>query len=172
MKKAILNTIFVVYVVIAIFVTVCLLSYNAFKVTEFGDNSLVLITDNTLEPEYKKGDLVIVNRKSPIITGKKAFFYNTYDRNIEIKLGKIESMEKVTSTETTYTLEGEKQISGKYVLGPAETAEVIPQVGGILAVLESKWGFLFIIVLPSLLAFLYQISNVISEIRGTKEQKN
>ena len=170
MKKTVSNILFIVYVAIAIFVTVCLLSYNDFKVTEFGDYSLVIISDDGLEPNYKKGDLVIVNKKSPIITGRKAFFYNTYDRQIEIKLGTIEAAEKVTATETTYTLEGDRTISGQYILGPSDTAEVIPTVGGILEVLESKWGFLFIIVLPSLLAFIYQISVVVSELRSSNDK--
>ena len=52
MKKIISNILFAIYAVIAVFVTVCLLSYNDFKVTEFGDYSLVIIEDNELSPEY------------------------------------------------------------------------------------------------------------------------
>lgn len=170
MKKIISNGLFIIYVAIAIFVTVCLLSYNEFKVTEFGDYSLVIISDEGLEPDFNKGDLVIVNKKSKIITGRKAFFYNTYDRQIEIKLGTIEAFEIVTNKETTYTLEGERKISSQYVLGPAETAEVIPGVGTVLGILESKWGFLFLIVLPSLLAFIYQISVVIAELKKSNDE--
>ena len=170
MKKIISNGLFIIYVAIAIFVTVCLLSYNEFKVTEFGDYSLVIISDEGLEPDFNKGDLVIVNKKSKIITGRKAFFYNTYDRQIEIKLGTIEAFERVTNKETTYTLEGERKISSQYVLGPAETAEVIPGVGTVLGILESKWGFLFLIVLPSLLAFIYQISVVIAELKKSNDE--
>lgn len=170
MKKIISNGLFIIYVAIAIFVTVCLLSYNEFKVTEFGDYSLVIISDEGLEPDFNKGDLVIVNKKSKIITGRKAFFYNTYDRQIEIKLGTIEAFETVTNKETTYTLEGERKISSQYVLGPAETAEVIPGVGTVLGILESKWGFLFLIVLPSLLAFIYQISVVIAELKKSNDE--
>ena len=48
---------------------------------------------------------------------------------------------------------------------------MISGVGTILGVLESKWGFLFIIVLPALLAFIYQISVVVSDIRGSKDDK-
>ena len=48
MKKILSNILFVIYVVIAVFVTVCLLSYNDFKVTEFGDYSLVIITDDEM----------------------------------------------------------------------------------------------------------------------------
>ena len=169
MKKILSNILFVIYVVIAVFVTVCLLSYNDFKVTEFGDYSLVIITDDEMEPNYKKGDLVIINKQDDIITGRKAFFYNTYDRKIEIKLGTVEAIKNVSNSETTYTLEGGRDISGEYLLGPVDTVEIIPVVGGILNVLESKWGFLFLIVLPSLLAFIYQISVVIAEIKNNDE---
>ena len=37
-------------------------------------------------------------------------------------------------------------------------------------VLESKWGFLFLIVMPSLILFIYQISVVISEIKNKDEE--
>lgn len=170
MKKIISNILFAIYAVIAVFVTVCLLSYNDFKVTEFGDYSLVIIEDNELSPEYEKGDLVIVDKNEKIRIGDKAFFYNTYNRQIEIKLGEVVGTEKVTESETTYTFEGERKISGQYVLGTSNEATVIPKVGTILNILESKWGFLFIIVLPALLAFIYQISVVFSEIRNSKKE--
>ena len=47
----------------------------------------------------------------------------------------------------------------------------IPVVGTVLSVLESKWGFLFLIVLPALLAFFYQITVVVSDIKNSKEDK-
>lgn len=171
MKKWISNVIFVIYIVIAVFVTICLLSYNEFKVTEFGDNSLVLITDSNLEPEFKKGDLAIVNKKDVIVDGEKVFFYNIANREIQIKLGEVVKTQKVTDTETTFTLEGEHKISGEYVLGSAKTASVIPKVGTFLRILESKWGFLFLIVMPALIAFLYQIIVVISQINEQRKSK-
>lgn len=172
MKKIISNILFVIYVVIAVFVTICLLSYNDFKVTEFGDYSLVIIKDKELSPEFEKGDLVIVNKDETIRVGDKVFFYNTYNREIEIKLGEVVGAEKVTESETTYTFEGERKISGQYVLGTSRDTTVIPKVGTILSILESKWGFLFIIVLPALLAFIYQISVVFSEIRNSKKESS
>ena len=54
MKKILSNILFIIYVVVAIFITVCLLSYNDFKVTEFGDTSLVIIPDDELAPEYNR----------------------------------------------------------------------------------------------------------------------
>ena len=171
MKKFILNFLFIAYAVIAVFVTVCLLSFNQFKVTEFGNDSLVIVSDDSIEPDFSEGDLVIVNKKNKIAIGDKVFFYNTYEREIEVCLGTVIGAERITETELTYTLEGNKRISSQYVLGPARTAETIEKVGGILGILESKWGFLFLIVLPSLIAFVYQISVVFTEIRESKNDK-
>lgn len=171
MKKAILNTIFVIYVVIAVFITVCLLSYNQFKVTEFGNYSLVIISDNEMVPDFNKGDLVIVDKSQKVLPGDKAFFYNTYGRQIEVKLGEVVDLEKITETESTYTFEGEHKVSSEYVLGSKNYVSVIPGIGAVLSVLESKWGFLFLIVLPALLAFFYQITVVIADMRNSKNDK-
>lgn len=171
MKKAILNVIFVIYVVIAVFVTVCLLSYNQFKVTEFGDYSLVMVNDDEMAPDFNKGDLVIVDKSQEVLPGDKAFFYDTYNRKIEIRLGEVVDLEKVTETESTYTFEGDHKVSSEYVLGGENSTSVIPVAGTVLSVLESKWGFLFLIVLPALLAFFYQITVVVKDIRNSKEDK-
>jgi len=172
MKKIIGNVLVIIYVIIAVFVTICLLSYNQYKITEFGNSSLIIIEDNNLEPNFNNGDLVIVNQKDKIKVGEEAFFYNTYSKEMEVTLGKIIKEEKVSETEKTYTLEGDLPISSQYVIGPASTASKIPVVGMILGILESKWGFLFIIVFPSLLAFLYELGVVISElVQVRKENK-
>ena len=172
MKKKFLNFIFTIYIIVAVFATICLLSYNSYKVTEFVNKSLVIISDNELLPELKKGDLVIVDKNELILTGHKAFFYQTYNRNIEISLGNVQKIEKVNSTETTYTFDGDKSVSSEYVLGPLEGSSVIPMAGTVLSILESKWGFLFLIVFPVLLLFINQITKVFADIReSSKEEK-
>ena len=174
MKKTIQNILFTVYLVLAVFITVTLLSYNDFGITEFGSFTLLTITDNAIEPDFYEGDLVIVNKNDEVLTGRKAFFYDTYNQKIEVKLGTIEGAERVTSTEVTYTLEGERKISSEYVLGPANTAEVIPTLGKVLGVLQSKWGFLFIIVFPALILVINQIgivfNNVIDSLKEAKQE--
>ena len=42
-------------------------------------------------------------------------------------------------------------------------------MGTILSILESKWGFLILIVFPSLLAFLYELWEFIANIKAAKE---
>ena len=46
----------------------------------------------------------------------------------------------------------------------------INKIGAILGFIESKWGFLFLIVFPSLLAFLREIFELIMEMKGRKEE--
>ena len=174
MKKIIYNIIFGVYAIIAVFTTICLLSYNEYKVTELGDNALIIINDDDLSPDYEKGDLVIVNKadRKKINVGDKIFFYMTEGREININLASVTNKEVITSTETNYTVEGDVSLSTSSVIGPASTTTRIAKVGTVLGILESKWGFLFLIVLPSLIAFIYEIGVVFSEIRDAKKEKN
>ena len=67
-----------IYCLIAITLTVCLLNYNDYNITELGDKTLIIVRDDDLEPNYQKGDLVIV-KKNPnreIVAGDKIFFYD------------------------------------------------------------------------------------------------
>ena len=169
MKKFIRNIIIIIYAIIAIFVTVCLLSYNSQKVTELGSYVLIIIDNDELTPEYNKGDLVIVDKSKKIEIGDSVFFYNTSAKDFEVSYTQVENKEEITETETTYTLKGNKRISGEYVVGSSGNATSIAKVGTILSVLESKWGFLILVILPALLAFLYQFIEIIAEARNGKK---
>lgn len=171
MKKVISNLIFIIYLIIAIFVTVCLLSYNDYKVTEFGETSLVIVSDKKMQPDYNKGDLVIVEKLDEIEAGEKVLYYDTYNQQIKVKIATIEEVEEVSESQINYTIDdGEHKISSEYVLGPVSTASVMPNVGTILGIVESKWGFLFLIVLPALLAFVNQAMVVAAGIREAKKE--
>ena len=114
MKKIISNILIIVYMIIAIALTILLLSYNEFKVTEIGGNTLLIIKDNDLSPEYNKGELVIINSEDSVKVGQKVFYYDSNDSKIKIKEGTVEEIEQLTSKNTAYTLDGEKKIAGKY----------------------------------------------------------
>ena len=55
MKRAIGAILFVVYSIIAITVTVLLLSYNDYNISEVGGYTVYVVKDDALEPEYKQG---------------------------------------------------------------------------------------------------------------------
>jgi len=169
MKKVLKEVIFAIYIIVAILVTMCLLSYNSFKISEFGSKTLVIVKNERQTPGFNNGDLIIVDKNEPILTGRDVFYYTTEDRKVVIETAKVNNIEKVTESQKTYELEGNLKISSDYVIGSTENVEVLPKVGKILEVLESKWGFLFLIILPVLLAFIYQITIVYSDIKESNK---
>ena len=156
-----------VYMVVAVFLTVCLLNYNKYHITELGKKSLIIVSDDDLEPKYVKNDLVVVykNNNEDIKSGDYVFFYNAYQNQVSVNLGKIIKSTRVNEKEYTYTLEGNLEVSSQYVIGKSETSKAYSNMGLVLKVLESRIGFLLIIILPILVLFIYQIYAVILEIK-------
>lgn len=171
MKKLFKNIIIILYAIIAILVTICLLSYNKFKTTQFGKTYLVIVDNNDLEPEYKKGELAFVTNSSNIEVGDEIFYYNSYASSITISVAKVTNKEVLTGAQSTYTMESGKVISADYVIGKTTNTTTVSGVGTVLGVLESKWGYLFMIVLPALLAFLYEIYAIAVQVKGSKRSK-
>ena len=171
MKKTITNIIFIIYVVIAVFVTICLLSYNQFKVTEFGDYSLVIVTDDEMAPDFNKGDLAIIDKADGLEVGDKFLYYDVYNEQVLIRLGTVNDIDNSNEFDIKYLIDdGEYEISDEYVIGPTSTATVMPNVGTVLGIIESRWGFLFLIVLPALIAFVNQIMVVATGIKQAKKE--
>ena len=149
---------------VAIFVTVCLLSYNSFSVTTLGKSALLIIDSDEMEPEYKEGDLVIVKRNSDskINVGDPVFYYNAAkNSSILVLYNTVQAKEPVTKTETTFTLDGES-VTGQYIIGKAETAKVYHKLGTVLSILTSQWGFMFLIIFPTLFAIIYEIMMIVT----------
>ena len=166
MKRTLENLVIIAYVIVAITVTLCLLNYNEYSVTEFGNNTLILITDSSLEPDYMDGDLVVAKKGNlnNIEVGEKIFFYNDKD----IKLGEVKQVNKYEGVSATFILDGNHQVIEDDIIGSEKNVKVYSTIGKILSVLESKWGFLFLIIFPSVLAFLHEIFQVVVEL-GNKD---
>jgi len=130
----------IAYILLIIFVTVCLLSYNDYKVTVFGNKTLVPIIDEDLEPDYSKGDLVIIDKNefSSVSLGDTIFFYRTVGGETTINYADVLGIEPVTDSEFTFTVkkddQGEYRFSSSYFIGKLETAKVIPGVGSVLSI--------------------------------------
>jgi len=170
--KILLSILGILYAVVAMFLTACLLNYNDYKITVFGDKSLIIVNDDTLEDKYKKGSLLVVDKDNAdkIESGDEIIFYNTYNNQISIAIGEVISKENITDTETTYTVTGNYDISSEYLIGSVEDTKVYPVIGLILSILESRVGFLIFIIFPITLAFLYEIYVLVIEIKNSKEE--
>ena len=166
MKKILGNIIVILYVVVAIFTTICLLNFNEYKVSEFGDKTLVIIDKDEEGIKYKKGDLVIVGKEGykEANAGDTLFFYD----NKGIKIAEIQKKNDFGEAGVTFTIDGNFQVVQEDVIGTSKNVKVISKAGKVLSVLQSKWGFLFLIVFPSLLAFLHEIYEFILELSNKK----
>jgi len=171
--KILLSILVVLYAAVTIFLTACLLNYNDYKITEFGSKSLILINDEVLKDKYEKGSLLVVdkNDSNNIKIGEEIVFYNTYNNQVNIAISRVVDIEQITDTEVTYTVTGDYDISSEYLIGPVSSIKEYSTIGSILGVLESRIGFLIIIILPITLAFLYEIYALVIEFKEAKKEE-
>ena len=139
-----------VYAIVAITLTVFLLNYNKYNITELNNKSLIIVRDEELKPDFQKGDLVIVNRDAnkDIKVGDKIFFYDNYKQTVSVNLGTVLEKETINKEESTFVVDGDHAVSSEYVIGTARTSKTYSKLGTILGILESRFGFLFMIIFP------------------------
>ena len=77
MKKILGSILLVVYSIIAITVTVLLLSYNDYNCSEIGGYTVFIVNDDSLEPEYKQGSILLIKKTSDknVQKGDNMFLY-------------------------------------------------------------------------------------------------
>lgn len=158
----------IIYAGIAVLLTFLLLKYNDYNITEVNGKSFIIVRDDDLKPQYHKGDLVIVDRgnNSDIKPGDKIFFYDTNDNKVTVNLGNVIDKSIVNEDEVTFVMDGDYPISSGYVIGKSSTSKSYSNLGSILSVLESRYGFLFIVIFPILILFIYEIYAAIKELKS------
>ena len=77
MKRVLGAILFVVYSIIAITVTILLLSYNDYNISEVGDYTVYIAKDDLLEPEYEEGSILIIEKATDknVQPGDEIFLY-------------------------------------------------------------------------------------------------
>lgn len=176
MKRTIGAILFVIYSIIAIGVTVLLLSYNDYNCSEIGGYTVYIVKDDALEPEYKQGSILLVKSTSDkhFKVGDEAFFYKIISSNEFEIVNRTLETKKQQGRHTIYQVSEDETYDTSYLIGKADDTVVIEGPWGtILSILESKWGYLFCIVIVSLLLFLQEVFDLIIEIKygGTKGTK-
>jgi hypothetical protein len=167
-KSVIAWTLGIAFFSFAIAMAMLLLNYNDYGVTQMGNTSLILINGEISSEKYKKGDLVLVEatKLDKINTGDEIFVYQVdKDGVVTIDLGTID---KVHTIEKAITFKNGDTYAAKFLIGKPD--KVYNKVGTYLSIIESKWGFLFIILVPSFLIFMYELSALITEIKYGKDE--
>ena len=165
----ILFIIFVVlYLLLEMFLAICLLNYNDYRVTEFGNTSFLLLTED-IEHVYKKNDLLIVTKgkSNEVNVGDSIFFYNPGE-NFTINYAEVTEVVPHANGNYTYKIGNTHNVYREYFIG--KNVKRYKKIGGIMRVLESKWGFLLLIVLPTMIALIYEFYEIVIEIIEFKKE--
>lgn len=167
-KKIIIGILIFVFSCFAICMTVLLLNFNEYGVTEFGDKSLVILTRQIASKKYKRGDLVIVEKVAyeTIKEGDELFTYSVDGKEkVNIDVGIVKD---IYPTEKSIAYKNGAGFSQEYIIGKATAT--YHDIGLYLSFIESKWGFLFIVLVPCFIIFIYEIYALVVEIRYGDEE--
>ena len=167
-KSFVSFVLFVFYFVFALLMTVLLLNFNNYGVTQFDSKSFILINDKISNDSYKKGELVIVQSKKieEYKVGEYIFTYKVgADRIPVVVVGKIGN---VYPEEDAISFENGETYTSEYIAGTEVSKH--EKIGGFLSLIESKWGFLFIVLIPVFLIFIYEVYSLIIEIKYGAEE--
>lgn len=165
----VLEFIVIIYV---IFMTVILLNKNKYGFTQFGKYTFYpvdLIGEKALK-NFKDGDLLIVKNSNDINVDDVLYYYAVYNQSYIVRSARVTNVES-DDFSSLYTIEqnGLLTISNARVLG--KEASVHHHLGGVLNVIESRIGFLFLVLLPILIIFIYQVYEFVLILRYEKSEK-
>ncbi len=156
--KGIWGVLEVLIIIFVIVITSCILCRNKYGYTQFGDYTVVTV-DKVIAKHLdlvNQGDLFVVKNSTDIKKGDIIYYY--VPANTEYYIGKtgvksFEEMDDVIIYKTTNT--EKPSVASTRVLGKYTTT--YKGMGKVLDVLESRFGFLFFILLPIMIVFIYQV---------------
>ncbi len=167
MKRVIGNIITVILVIIIIFMSVLLLSHNSHQVSQFGNKTLLIVDEDMLD--YKAGSLLIVTKKNAAnIQPNDYIFYYDSSNKTKTVLGLVNDIYDVDFGQYSFTVNNDVIVDEVDIIGEATDTKEYKGWGRILSVLESKYGNLFLVVLPAFLLFVYELINFIVEARSRR----
>ena len=167
-KKIIVSIVLIVFFAFTITMTILLLNFNKFGVTQFDDTSLLIIKKGFTSETYEKGSLVVVESKEikDYHEGEEVFAYHLDGHGgVNIQLGVVG---QVHEDDDALTFANGDTYSSEFIIGTGE--KIYPNLGKYLSIVESKWGFLFIILVPNFFLFVYQLYSLIVEVKYGKDE--
>ena len=176
MKKVLGSIVFVIYAIIAITVTLLLLTYNEYNCSEIGGYTVYIVNDDSLEPEYKQGSILLIKHTSDknLKENDGMFLYKVLNSQEYEVVNKTLQSKTQQGRHITYVTTDDENYASDYLIGKESDTIVINGWGYALSLLESKWGYLFCIVIVSLLLFLQEAFELAMELKygeGSKKKQ-
>lgn len=171
--KVLLYTLEALLICYVIFITTILLCTNEHGFTELNDRTYIIVDKNTIDQltNYKINDIIEVEyaKYNDINVGDIVFYYDSLNEKYIARVDTV--VDKSGSNEAAvYMLEAKgNSVNNKLLIGEP-TGRVFHGVGGVIKILKSTAGFLFLVILPVFVLFVYQIYRTIVLIKDDDEE--
>ena len=170
-KRVFVSIILIAFFAFTITMTILLLNFNKYGLTQFDDTTLLIIKKGFTSETYEKGSLVMVESKeiNNYQIGEEVFVYHLDGHGgVNVQLGNVGQIhEGQTPEDDAITFSNGSTYSSEFIIGSGK--KIYPNIGKYLSIIESKWGFLFIILVPHFFLFVYQLYSLIVEIKYGKD---
>ena len=168
-KTVIISILILLFLGFTIFLTILVFNNNKYGLSQFDETTILVIKKSFASENYKKGDLVIVESK-PIKDykiGEDVFTYHLDGQGgVNINFGRIG---QVHEQDKAITYENGETYSEEFIMGVG--TKKYEKIGTYYGIIMSKWGFLFIILIPNFFIFVYQLYTLIIEIKFRKDDE-
>lgn len=166
---SLLEIVIIFYVIV---VTAFILFRNKYGFTQFGDytfNDIDLLDEKNIK-DTKKGDLLVVKKSDDIKKGDLIYYYAIYNEDYIIQSDVVVDVDNDDRSPLFIVGDQEKTtVTNARVLG--KYANVYPKLGVIFTTLESKIGFIFLVMLPIIIVFIHQMYDFVTTIRGASTNR-
>ncbi len=164
----ILEVIIICYVV---FITACILFRNGYGYTQFGPMTVVTVNDvnvNDFE-NISNGSLLLIKDSSSFKVDDEVFYYDIRDQKYIVVSDRIVNIE-----DGKYIVDGvnennevvQVKLNNKKIIG--KNYVKIGILGYLVDLLESRIGFLLLVILPIFIVFLYELIQFVIVFRTEK----
>lgn len=145
-----------IYIVLAIFVTFCLFAFNKFSDVSFS-NKIILGLDSDVS-EFKAGSLLISTKDIKCVdVNDTILYYDTIDNKNRVSSTKVLDVMETNNNEYTYVIDSSMFLSSEYLIGKIDDIIAIPFIGYVFNIFTSRLGYFILIIIPIVIAFIYQL---------------
>lgn len=160
----------VVIILYVLCVTSLILFRNEYGYTQFGDKTLITINKDNVGviPDSKYGDLYVVNNNYGYKVGDKIYYYVVDNDSYMVRYGEVVKT-RGNGSSTLYFVkynEDTNSVSRAKVIG--DSVKIYHGYGKTINFLQGKMAFLFFVLLPIMIVFIYQVYELINIVKYEK----
>lgn len=153
MKKILFGVVLFFYAIIAIFVTICMLSFNEYHILETSNNYYVV--NKGMTEEFENGSIVKFSKTDKcedLKEGEEVYYIVSANTLLKGNVGpRTENMDSDALTIS------EHNIKCNQMLGKTNEYKVYSSWGNIIDFLTNRYIYLFVILLPTIALCVYEV---------------